>query len=47
MRDSKYQAGGHFAMRLILIAFLCCALLNFHVPAQYRFDTWTTDNGLP
>ncbi len=30
---------------LFIITFLLC--LSFNSPAQYRFDSWTTDDGLP
>lgn len=33
--------------RLILMAMLYVLLLTFSVSAKYRFDSWTTDNGLP
>jgi signal transduction histidine kinase/ligand-binding sensor domain-containing protein len=34
-------------IRLILVALFCCLLSNHHISAQYRFDSWTTENGLP
>ena len=34
-------------IRLFLIALSLCGFFNPQAPAQYRFDSWTTDNGLP
>src|SRR5689334_8482859 len=31
--------------KLLLLLFLCLGI--YTAPAQYRFDHWTTDNGLP
>ncbi|HRH42566.1 MAG TPA: two-component regulator propeller domain-containing protein, partial [Pyrinomonadaceae bacterium] len=31
----------------VILSLLCLLVCFINIPAQYRFDTWTTDNGLP
>ena len=34
-------------LKFLLFTILFCAALNVNLYAEYRFDSWTTDNGLP
>jgi signal transduction histidine kinase/ligand-binding sensor domain-containing protein len=47
MDDSPSSFAGGFALLRLLCLVALSFLLTQTVPAQYRFDNWTTDNGLP
>lgn len=47
MKNEKRKTKNGKYFRLLLIALSFSGFFSLHTPAQYRFDSWTTDNGLP
>lgn len=43
----KIKAFSSNVLRCVFGFFVCCFLFSAIVSAQYQFDLWTTDNGLP